>query len=162
MAYNAASKDILTQKYAAPPAPLGVPVKYKGAKFVCVLSKDTITLGMCVAFKAGVDPALYQVTRHDKTSTTTCGLAMGFACASNVTGEYFFVQVAGPEVDVSPTLITDTNIAANQMIVPDSATDGSVRPGTLGTDDHLRMGNAVDADSGANLNNYILFDRFSL
>jgi hypothetical protein len=117
---------------------------------------------MCVAFKAAVDPGLYQATRHDHTSVVTAGPSVGAACASNTTGQYFFAQIGGVETDASPTLVTDGNVAAGDFLIPSLTTDGTFIPGTAGTHDHLRMGNAIDADVSVALNNYVLSDRFAL
>lgn len=157
MAYNMASKDLLTQAYAAPQAALGQVLNYQGAQFMHVLSKDTITVGMLCAWKPSVSPSARQVIRHDHTNTTTAGLASGFACASNVTGQYFFIQVGGPYISgVSPTLITDGSAAINDFCIPSATTDGTIINGTLGTNDGIMVCRNSQADSSNDLTEYVV------
>ena len=159
MATYGASNNLLVSKFdsAHLPCPLGERIKNGQSEYMLVLSKDTITVGMCVQWKPSVAPSARQVIRTDHTSTVTMGLACGFAMCSNVTGDYFFIKVKGPyNSAIDPTLITDGSAAINGFCAPSATTDGTIIAGVLGTDDGNMVCRNTQADSGNDLTEYIV------
>lgn len=90
-------------------------------------------------------------------TAATLRKALGWACsAMSTTLPYGWLFVGGLlDVNVIASILTDTNVADGDYLVPDTVTNGAVKPGTLGTDDGRFLGVAHGADSGTALTSMI-------
>ena len=137
-----------TESYANRDNPLGTQYRFEGALFEYVYYQEAVTAGEPVRYDTYITK---QVDRT--TSTSSGGPGVAGMCVTTISAAgYGWIQKTGPKTSVSPTMITDGNVAAATGITSTAAGAFTV----TGSLEEINCGHSNTDDVGSTCDTYML------